>query len=188
MRYPRLKSDWYYEIKGPMISETLLDSSFQTCGEKESIRGVSAKNCDVAVVTRDSPLLMRQAVEHFAFCFRRELDFDIVQFAAKEEERTEHGYRAYLFLNRMCLDDGGRVAVIGACCFRWRRYSDVPQQYAMQWMWLHPFERRKGRLGKAWPYFEQRFGRVIPESPFSPAMSEFLKKRKAWPYDKEKGQ
>ncbi len=46
----------------------------------------------------------------------------------------------------------------------------------MQWVWLHPYMRRKGCLTRAWPIFAERFGQFDCEPPLSDAMQTFLEK------------
>jgi hypothetical protein len=108
-----------------------------------------------------------------AWHFRREFGYDFVQYTSGEED---DGHRAYLWVLPGTLENG-KVKAVGACCFRWREWDGAPASYGLQWIWLHAHERRKGHLTKAWPYFQERFGKFIPESPLSPAMKRFLLKR-----------
>lgn len=47
----------------------------------------------------------------------------------------------------------------------------------MQFIRLHPYKRRAGLLGQAWPFFEKRFGEFIPQLPLSNSMTNFLVKK-----------
>src|SRR5262249_29041872 len=84
--------------------------------------------------------------------------------------------------------------VIGACCFRYRHDVEPlppgipPDYYALQWIWFHPYERNRGHLSRALPYFQARFGRLIAEPPFSPAMNAFLHKHCCRPYENDEQQ
>jgi hypothetical protein len=42
---------------------------------------------------------------------------------------------------------------VGACCFRDTKLAHIatPVPWLLNWIWIHPFCRRKGLLTKAWP-------------------------------------
>jgi hypothetical protein len=176
----------HYCIKPPALQRALLEESWSSDTDPES-NSTYAMECGLsAVSTPHSPRSIRRAVECCAYYFKRELGFDFVQYCSLEKKDDKH--RAFLWVDHGTLDDKDRVTVIGACCFRLRKWSDVqPHQpaesYAFQWVWLHPYARRKGHLQKAWPYFCRRFGRIVPEPPMSASMVAFLKRNKAFPYD-----
>ena len=164
----------HYDIIPPRVSESQLEASWAMDGEEENVQGISARKSGVsAVVTHASPLALREAVERIAYYFLRELESTVSVPYCSLEKDDQH--RAYVWTD-------GEPVVIGACCFRWRRDVD-PAGYALQWIWFHPYERRKGRLGKAWPYFESRFGKFIIEGPYSPAMKAFLGKHRLSPFE-----
>jgi len=117
---------------------------------------------------------LRRVVERFAIYFRREFEYDFQQFEATEKPKAENSYAAYLFANEPNWDP--RVWV-GACCFRWRKFEDVGHQWAMQWMWLHPYFRGKGILSHSWDKFHELHGNFFCEPPFSRAMTLFLRKQ-----------
>lgn len=134
----------------------------------------STSNAPVTV-TWKSPLKLRREVERFAIYFRREFNYDFMQFVATEEPKNdERPYAAYLFTNE--LHEHPRVWV-GGCCFRWREFKGLDARWGMQWMWLHPYYRGKGILGRAWNKFKELHGNFFCEPPFSPAMEAFLRKR-----------
>jgi hypothetical protein len=92
-------------------------------------------------------------------------------------------YEAFLWHEPHDVDDKGRSGVIGACCFKRRRRHDLPSPiWAMQWIWFHPYRRRRGLLKRTWPYFRHRYGRFFVEGPHSHGMMEFLKQtnHNAW--------
>ena len=62
-----------------------------------------------------------------------------------------------------------RQWMIGAVCF-----SDDTDLPLLEFCWLHPFWRNQGLLRRAWPQFEERFGKFEIERPISKAMSGFL--------------
>lgn len=127
----------------------------------------SAKEAIWPVVV-DSPRHERQRVERFARYFRREFGYDFVQFSACE---TDDDYVAFLFTER---DVFGTPVPFGATCFRWRRWNDAPDGWAMQWIWMHPYYLAQGHLTEAWPLFRGLFGDFHVESPLSRAMEGFM--------------
>lgn len=165
----------HYSIEPPRVLQTGLERSWNLDEGRETIDGVSAKVCGLgAVVTPYSPRRFREAVEQIAYFFRREFGYDQVQYCSQEID--DDGHRAYLWVKPGTLEHG-KVKVIGACCFRWRKWEGAPPGYRLQWIWFHPHERRNGHLTKAWPYFQKRFGKFIPESPLSLGMKHFLLKQ-----------
>lgn len=124
-------------------------------------------------VTSGSPISYRRAVTELAHYFRREFQYDFVQY----DVQVEPSARAFLWLTYRTVEESARV--VGACCFRWRVYRDTkcPPRWAMQWIWLHPYHRRRGLLSAMWPYFKRRFGEFNVEGPLSEAMDGFLQKQ-----------
>lgn len=140
------------------------------------------------VVTWRSPAVFRNALEKIAYFFKREEGYDFTPYEASD--------RDHLAVSFIWTDDKHDVdhVGIGGCSFRWRTdWKDLPACWCMSWCWLHPYERRHGRLTEAWPYFEARFGRFFVEPPWSAAMQSFLMRRRhwtiveAWPQDDSKG-
>jgi hypothetical protein len=170
----------YYCIKPPALSRNVLEQSWLSDDGKETVKGVGAKTCGLsAVVTPLSCPVLRRAVECIAYYFRRELGYDFLQYCSLEMK--DDGHRAYLWADPGTLNDEFKMTVIGACCFRWRKWRDAPpdfpsESYGLQWIWLHPYQRRKGVLANSWPYFLARFDPFVPEGPHSPAMEAFLRK------------
>lgn len=131
---------------------------------------------DITVVEWNAIRRNRDAVERLAYYFRREFGYDFVQYNADEGPGDER-YPAVAFLwasMRNSFDD--RDVAVGATCFRWREWKDTPAGWAMQWIWLHPYVRRKGLLSAAWPALREAFGDFDVEPPLSPAMRMFLAK------------
>lgn len=119
-------------------------------------------------VTQGSPRKLRVACRKIAEFFRREGGYDFVQF---DENETDE-YHAFLFFDPL---DGGDE-VIGACCFRWREWTNSDPGWGLQWIWLHPYFRGKGILKGHWPFFMEKFGNFSVEGPVSRIMFDFLKK------------
>lgn len=144
-------------------------------------------------VTANSPRLLREGVEVYAYYFRRELHYDFVQFSADETDKSwrcdnngkwgwqQNRFVAWLFLppHDLYVDGIGNSKTVGACCFRWREWIDAPHSWALQWIWLHPYFRRRGILSDAWSTFTEQFGKFHVEKPLSNAMYHFLLKVEA---------
>jgi hypothetical protein len=125
------------------------------------------------LVTKRSPIRFRRAVWQMARFFQREGRYDFVGYGyeGKDPDATAHG----------CLwfdPRGGaeRCAVIGAACFRWMEWDDAPAGWLLCWVWLHPYQRGRGHLARAWPFFRVRFAGFEVDPPFSPAMVGFLRR------------
>ena len=122
----------------------------------------------------DSPLQHRKAVRKMAEFFHRESCYDFVMYGRGGKD-TDPKHVAFLFLPH---EAGGvtdlRIPCVGGTCFRWREWTDSPPGYAMQWVWMHPFYRRKKLLSRAWPEFRKQFGDFHVEPPLSDAMKAFL--------------
>jgi len=122
----------------------------------------------------------RQAVEQFAHYFRREFRYDFLHYEAGEgagwdraSQPAEDEAAAYPFASG-CSYDGRYV---GAACFRWRLYRDIPPRWALAWVWLHPYERRRGLLTLAWPVWVARHAPFAIELPLSDAMETFVRRQ-----------
>lgn len=100
------------------------------------------------------------------FGYNRQFDID---------ERGED-FCAYLFMHPETYTHSDfAYPAVGACCFRFREYEENPR-WALQWVWIHPFFRRRGILSMRWPWFRMYFGDFDVEEPLSDAMQGFLKK------------
>lgn len=153
-----------FTIKATGVSLKMCEQSWsfdKAEGEASQLREASGL---AAVVTSKSNMALRIAADTCDIFFLREHGY------TKQFDRYDEGsYLAYLWGEPA----EGRVAIYGACCFRLRQY-DTEGSYAMQWIWFHPYARRKGHLSAAWPYFRRRFGAFIVEAPYSDGMKAFL--------------
>jgi hypothetical protein len=122
----------------------------------------------VRVVTS---IALRTAVHRCALYFRREFGYDFPPYDVREND-----WRSRAFLWVSCPGIANKHNVWGACCFRWRKYTNADPLWAMQWVWLHPYARNRGLMTKAWPYFLLRFGWFDVEPPYSQAMRYALRK------------
>ena len=134
----------------------------------------------LCMVTKDSPLLHKKGVQAFASYFRRETGYDSRQFAVSEYGNdnnrsqgdwvtTDDNTRSFLW----CDTEDGPCPwdTFGGCTFRKKAAF-----WKLDWVWLHPYERRKGHLQSAWPFFRSMFGIFIVQKPLSNAMKQFIKR------------
>lgn len=136
---------------------------------------------DVALVTHFCGAGPRGAVVRLARYFRREFGYDFVLFSLHGDgDRRDEAlvwladrYSAPGFPGRSIPWSQDALA-IGATSFRWREYAERPPGFAMEFIWLHPFARRQGRLRALWPWLRRRYGAFEVEGPLSKAMAAFL--------------
>jgi hypothetical protein len=133
------------------------------------------------VVRPDGPIRFRRAVETIARYFRREFHFDFVQYSATDRYCDKRD-RAWLWFGHGAVTVTDPLPCIGACSFRWR---EEETGYALQWIWLHPYCRRRSLLTSAWPMFREWFGEFEVEGPLSEPMEAFLAKMNSQPANHE---
>lgn len=119
-------------------------------------------------VTAEAPRRLREAVEQIAKFFRCEFGYDFVQYSARGHEAP---HVAFVWSSR---EDHVPRCAIGAVYFFYYQPKGGPAFWVLNWAWFHPYERRKGYLRKAWPFFQQMFGRFCVEAPLSKGMTSFL--------------
>lgn len=158
-----------YDLRMPRIPRTTPHSRAVTCSDCEQC-GFPPLD----VVHQASPRAYHAAAYEIARFFRREFQYDMAQYDRREQ--TDPNCHAFLWTHNEYIGQGGIDVVYGACCFRWRDWTDAPPSWAMQWIWLHPFKRGHGHLTRAWPYFVRRFGDFYVEGPVSLAMRHFIEK------------
>jgi hypothetical protein len=122
-------------------------------------------------VTGRSPIAVRRAVETLARYFQREFRYDFIQYSANQPGDS----RDHTFL--WTRDDVTHHEGVGAICFRWREYSNVPHGLAVAWVWIHPYLRRQRILASHWDCFRRVYGDFYVEPPLSSAMKAFLESR-----------
>lgn len=117
-------------------------------------------------VERRSPRLWKQ-VGQFSQYMQRELQHDFPMF---DVAMQGDGVAAYLF--------GYGGFWVGACTFRDTAGAGMAEAWLAEWIWLHPYVRRRGLLTKAWPAFSQTHGDFLLLAPLSDAMEKFVKSQK----------
>jgi hypothetical protein len=120
-----------------------------------------------------SPPHLRTEVGRLARYYRREFDYDVMQFEQNDRDPT---CTAYLLTST-----GSAPAVwAGACCFRSHDYVDAGANIqTLDWVWIHPYLRRKGLLARHWPTFRANHGDFAVKPAVSEAMVQFLRKHNA---------
>ena len=111
-----------------------------------------------------------KAVHEIAVYFRTEFRYD---FAGYSLEHSEPRDSAFLLTHT---SDNVTNYAVGAVFFDWVQGKNYPPCHVLEWVWLHPFLRRRGHLSKIWPYFTQRFGSFHVSHPRSYAMEKMLEK------------
>lgn len=108
-----------------------------------------------------------KAVEHLVSFFMQETPWDFRPFCSSESLENA---RVVLLL-----DEHFDYWAIGAIGFRHYKLSSDVQFWNLNWAWLHPFLRSKGKLRRIWPALQQRFGEdFMVEHPVSGAMQSIL--------------
>ena len=123
------------------------------------------------VVRRDSPIAHHRAVFKIAQYFRREFHYDFVQYGYNGKDDGVDDV-AYLWHEMRFINDSYVSLCFGAACFRKRK-----EGWALAWVWINPFRRRRGYLSHDWKYFETMHPGFAVEFPLSDAMRKFLEKR-----------
>ena len=122
-------------------------------------------------VTTDSPRAHRRAVYRLADCCRREMRYGLQYGYDGDEDDPDHVAFLWVHPEAVGMSWAFRVPCVGATCFRLR-----DEGWALQWVWVHPFFRRRGLLSGAWPAFVREFGAFAVEGPLSAAMRGFVAK------------
>ena len=130
---------------------------------------------DIFEVDEKSKVVYHRAVYKIAFFLAKEFHWNIMYGWDNKDDPEKH--TAFIFIHpEAAFSRGFKVPVIGAACFRWREYVDHDHTWILNWIWLHPYFRRKGILQKHWNFFHEKFGDFHFEYPYSNAMKNFLVK------------
>jgi hypothetical protein len=138
-----------------------------------------------------SPESWRKAGEQMAGCFKREMKFEFYGYLANEMAVSPNGHlladdRLLVFpdwyivekqrTQKSPKDFVNRLFFYGAISMRAQRprWNSAPK-WTLDWVWFHPFERRRGHLTEAWPFLLKMYPNLIIERP-SDAMERFLDK------------
>ena len=150
---------------------------FYTIDLPEAAR--DARPGGVEIVTPSSSRTHLDHVERFARYFMREMHYDGIQFEAASDAQDSFyfttNWQAFLFIH----DD----RYIGAGCFRHRPEESAESPWVFDWLWLHPYCRRRGNLSRAWGTIVNEMPNFRLQSPLSVAMQAFAEKIK-WSPDR----
>lgn len=135
---------------------------------------------NILFIDAESPRELKDGLEKIALYFKRESLFDCVQYKSKLHINSVENETIGLIFYDVAIDettDAHRdipLRILGGGCFK-----KVSQQkvWCLDWIWLHPYERRKGLLSTHWEDVEERFGKVIFSKPLSKAMEAFITKK-----------
>jgi hypothetical protein len=75
-------------------------------------------------------------------------------------------------MNLVKSEDHFPFYVIGGGCFR----KNAANKYVLDWIWIHPFARNRGKLKSLWPKFKEKFGDFSLQEPLSAHMEMFMQK------------
>jgi len=172
----------FYDIRLPYLSTKELRC--QHLDSELIVNGIAAVECGIhTVVDQGSNKRQRKAVDVAFRYFCREFRNQVVPYDRKALSGPDQ-HRAYLWVDKheyVWHHHKKVYPVIGACCFHLREYKgelppDAPGRcYILDWVWFHPYERRRGHFSKASPYFLARFQRLIADGPAGLEMDALLK-------------
>ena len=139
------------------------------------------------VVGTGSPLSWRNAVDEMALYFKHEMKYESFGYNADERDPLLMDDRMLVFtdtypeVNQPTKEPPSgytnRLFFTGVIAMRARkeRWNSGPN-WALDWVWFHPFERRRGHLSRAWPFLLQMYPDFKISEPVSDAMQAFLNK------------
>ena len=122
---------------------------------------------DPEVVDYMAPEWKQNEILDRAFAFKREMHFDFVQWSKSDPDFAKGKVVGFLLTNE-------NKAIVGAICFRERKYKNEEVFWELDWAWIAPKFRRSGILRSRWPYFRERFGDFYVSHPISKSMKNFL--------------
>jgi len=118
-------------------------------------------------VDESSPKWAHKEVYERAVMFKREMEFDFIQWESPPARgRVKEQAVGYL----LC-PPGASSTIAGACAFR-----DRDGVWTMDWAWLAPKFRRLGLMRDSWSRLVEAFGDFPLETPLSDSMQAFVTK------------
>jgi len=116
----------------------------------------------------------------FAKYFKEELNYDRVPFDTMGI--LDKPYKAFLFTEE-ALDvyrkDPMPYRIYGSCLFSKLPIKGDDIYWKLEWIWLHPFFRHRGKLKIYWHTLEAQFGDFFIGHPVSNDMKAFIKYAKS---------
>jgi hypothetical protein len=152
-----LKIKNYFDLQMPEIELPLTD--IEKLGDAIRIKSTHSPEC-------------RDALFKCARFFKREFQYDAIQYASPYALENDNDCHAYIWtIEKKTVQI--KSIVVGAFCFRLREWGG----FGFQWIWLHPYVRNRGLLSRHWSEMENKFGKnFYCEPPYSPAMHSFIVK------------
>jgi hypothetical protein len=133
------------------------------------------------LVTDESPPRLQAAVYSAALAFKREMHLDFLQFYDPVPSATGGGaqnagspWEAWLFGSQAY--ETRRSLSAGSACFYQGVYAELPHTWTLSWVWIHPYDRRRRHITKAWPMWTERYGDFLIERPISDPMISLIAK------------
>ena len=123
-------------------------------------------------VDKKQPSSVYKAIEQLAYYFKREGQFDFVQYSAYEDKNNKNS-EVYVWVDEGWED----LFLTGAINFRFKGDIGQSKNWEAEWVWIHPYYRNQGLLSGAWKEFEKKYGKGFRcEPPISKSMEAFLNK------------
>jgi hypothetical protein len=69
-------------------------------------------------------------------------------------------------------DPEGRA--LGGFGVRWREYTNTPDCWRLEWIWIAPGYRRQGWLRRSWEMVDRNYPGIVPDKPFSAGTEAFF--------------
>ena len=113
---------------------------------------------------------LREPLYTIARYLQREIGYDLAPYSKDHISTRDCGF---LFSIEPDVDTHFGL---GAAYFTWNEWRDSPPSYCLEWVWLHPFFRRRRHLEQVWPDFRRDYGDFVVRPPWSSAMEAFLGK------------
>ena len=110
-----------------------------------------------------SPQWMHKRLYRIAQMLQRENGYDFVMWDMRRDDGD-----GYIFT-----DAAGRA--LGGFAVRWCEWTDWPDSWVLQWIWVAPPHRRQGLMRRAWAMLTANYPDILPERPFSRSAAKFFK-------------
>ncbi len=123
-------------------------------------------------VERQSDIELHDEVYKIAEYFKEELNYNKIPYGSQGMPNGEN--KALLFTEETQDLFPAQLRIFGACCFSKLKFTKASDFWALEWIWLHPFFRHRGKLKKYWPYLEKEFGNFVVKEPISSDMKAFM--------------
>jgi hypothetical protein len=145
-----------------------------------TVKSSKATDEGLLAVTPASSAQRIDLVERFGTYIKRELKYD---FPPDIDDGDGAKVKGYFFLG-----DGWyppNLQPVGVVVFKYvnanrvrpEHVEQIGNRWWLEWIWLHPYERRKGLLSRHWPAFVEEFGNFYVAPPLSHSMKQFLEKK-----------